>query len=836
MTYDFQGYESRIQSKDDFSADLFNLNQIGTSSNWESIETWNYGQSGASYAAINSEGELFVWGVNYGALPINDEKSKEAWENGEEYGFVISEPTQARPNEKWKGISLGFKFGVGYSRDGTYYSWGRNLSSQLGNGKPTTYESFLEPSITLGEIIELDAGEQQVGVINKDGKLRMIGSNDQGQLGTGSTNDNTPKELDWEEIEGTIKEVKVTETETQILTTSNQIWAYGDNLYAQLGRGTRDTKAENYEAKKIDEEGWIEVFAISEHVYAFKSDGSLWAWGKNKNFDLGLGYKSEFVSTPTKVEGVDRNDIIDFSPLRGGFVYINTDGELWGAGTNFYTGSWFPLSSPRKIGNDTDWSHFHDFIGSELNILIEKTDGSIWGAGTNWSRVLTENPCPEAKNQINKISLTHPNSYQKTKIEIGEITGTASGTTATITIKVNGTNLTTGNVTNTTDIINETVRLFNANSTLDNNFTLTATPTNSGSSTLFFESKNLVENTFSYSIQASSVIAVPISIIEVEDHVSGTATFTVNINGTRISAAAANVTDAVANLKTSFETSQNFSDQVNNYSFTTSGTSLLIENIRRESFFTTVEVINSSNSNATIETSSIQDRLDVNCWPRYLNNLVEIFPSGNSWDKIALGIKHAIGLDDNGLLYSWGQNDQLQLGLGSNKWEPKNTPTQITSTGTKTFIDIDASAEVSFAIDSDNNMYAWGDNDLGTLAVGDYSDKPYPTLVKGELNWKRNLGGYRFQVALDENDKPYGWGYRKFGQLGALGKVKGDDIVWDTDLSEAQGTIETLNEGEYLIATQEFVNYLETLYNFENSDDSSSSKSNNIKGTVQKST
>ena len=833
-TYDFQGYESRIQSKDDFSADLFNLNQIGTSSNWESIETWNYGQSGASYAAINSDGELFVWGVNYGALPINDEKSKEAWENGEEYGFVISEPTQARPNEKWKGISLGFKFGVGYSIDGTYYSWGRNLSSQLGNGKPTTYESFLEPSITLGEIIELDAGEQQVGVINKDGKLRMIGSNDQGQLGTGSTNDNTPKELDWEEIEGTIKEVKVTETETQILTTSNQIWAYGDNLYAQLGRGTRDTKAENYEAKKIDEEGWIEVFAISEHVYAFKSDGSLWAWGKNKNFDLGLGYKSEFVSTPTKVEGVDRNDIIDFSPLRGGFVYINTDGELWGAGTNFYTGSWFPLSSPRKIGNDTDWSHFHDFIGSELNILIEKTDGSIWGAGTNWSRVLTENPCPEAKNQINKISLTHPNSYQKTKIEIGEITGTASGTTATITIKVNGTNLTTGNVTNTTDIINETVRLFKANSTLDNNFTLTATPTNSGSSTLFFESKNLVENTFSYSIQASSVIEVPISIIEVEDHVSGTATFTVNINGTRISAAAANVTDAVANLKTSFETSQNFSDQVNNYSFTTSGTSLLIENIRRESFFTTVEVINSSYSNAKIETSSIQNRLDVNCWPRYLNNLVEIFPSGNSWDKIALGIKHAIGLDDNGLLFSWGENDQLQLGLGSNKWEPKNAPTQITSTGTKTFIDIDASAEVSFAIDSDNNMYAWGDNDLGTLAVGDYSDKPYPTLVKGELNWKRNLGGYRFQVALDENDKPYGWGYRKFGQLGALGKVKGDGIVWDTDLSEAQGTIETLNEGEYLIATQEFVNYLETLYNFENNDDSSSNKSNNIKGTVQK--
>ena len=81
----------------------------------------------------------------------------------------------------------------------------------------------------------------------------MIGSNDQGQLGTGATNDNTPKELDWNDITGDIKEVRVTETETQIITDQGSIWAYGDNLFAQLGRGTRDTKAENFEAKKIEQ-------------------------------------------------------------------------------------------------------------------------------------------------------------------------------------------------------------------------------------------------------------------------------------------------------------------------------------------------------------------------------------------------------------------------------------------------------------------------------------------------------------------------------------------------------------------------------------------------------
>jgi len=826
--YDFQGYEESIQSKSQFIASLFPISQIGTASNWEKISTWNYGQAGGSYAAINSDNELYVWGVNYGALPVHDDNSLEAWQNGEEYGFVISEPRNVRPDQKWEDISLGFKFGIGYSTDGTFYSWGRNLSSQLGNGKPTTYETFSVPNIALGQITQISAGEQQIGIINEDGKLRMIGSNDQGQLGTGATNDNTPQELDWDDIEGEIIEVKVTETETQVITDQNAIWAYGDNLYAQLGRGTRDTKAENYEAKKIEVEGWSEVFAITEHVYAFKSDGTLWAWGKNKNFDLGLGYKSEYVATPTQIEGVNKSDMKDFSPINGGFVYIKNNGELWGAGANFYTGSWFPLSSPRRIGRYSDWSHFHDFMNSELNILIEKTDGSIWGAGANWNKVLTENPCPETQNQIDKITLTHPTQLQKTAIEISPITGSA-----TITLKVNGTNLVAASVTNTVDFFSKISELFNADLTLSNNFTITGTPTLNTSSTLEFTSKLYKENTFSYSISdKSDNFYGVISINDEIENISGTTTYTVNLSGSRIEASAENITDAVANLKTALENSEKI--ESSHYSFTvTNTTSILVENLRSDSFFITTEILNSSYAASTISNTTDQERLLVDCNPGFVNSLVEIFEAGNDWDQLSMGVKHVIGLTDSGALYSWGANDQLQLGLGSevNKRTRISEPTLldpvVTDSVTKTFVSVDASAEVSFAIASDDSMYAWGDNDLGTLAVGDYSDKNIPTLVKGDINWKSNLGGYRFQVALDENDTPYGWGYRKFGQLGALGKVKGDDIVWDTDLSESNGIVQTLNGEEYIIATEELVNYLDTVLNFEFSGGTSK------KGTVQ---
>ena len=773
--------------------------------------------------------KLYVWGLNYGSLPTHDSKSLETWLDGENYGYVIPTPIQVRIDESWSDVALGFNFGVGHSDTGKLYSWGRNLSSQLGKGKPTTFEKFSSPNIIMGKITDLTAGEQQAGIINVDGKLRMIGSNDQGQLGTGATNDNTPKQLDWDAITSNVNEVKVTETETQILTNSQQIWAYGDNLYAQLGRGNRSLQASNYEAQKINEEGWTQLYAISEHVYAFKSDGTLWAWGKNKNFDLGLGTKSDYVSAPTKVEGVNLSDIKDFSPVRGGFVYIKNNGELWGAGSNFYTGSWFPLSVPTKIGKYSDWSHFHDFLGTEQAILIEKNDGSIWGAGANWHNLLTDDPCPDPRNQIDIIEVTHPLQKQKTEYQVSMSAGIA-----TFTLNLGGTVLSVGNVTNTTSLLSKITTEFNANNTLKNNFTLTTTPTNSGSSTLLFEAKNHTSHKFGYSIIGVSSTTVAsftgaMSFSDTVKNISGSTTYTIVLNGIRIDAYSSSAEDAITNLKTAIENSNRINSF--SYSFTASSTKMFIENIENTNFNISTELQNSATSSSSISNSTSQTYISVDCNPGFVSDLTPIFDAGNNWDKISLGLYHAIGLDDNGKIYSWGANTQGQLGLGNSygEWSRLGQPTLINTVSTTVFSKIDASSEVSFAItaSASKTMYAWGDNDLGTLAVGDYSDKNVPTEVKGNIKWNKNLGGFRFQVALDENNNPYGWGYRKLGQLGALGKVKGDDIVWDTDMSASSGIVSTT--GDFITVTAQLVNYIETVLNFEYSPNSGK------KQTVQKS-
>ena len=116
-----------------------------------------------------------------------------------------------------------------------------------------------------------------------------------------------------------------------------------------------------------------------------------------------------------------------------------------------------------------------------------------------------------------------------------------------------------------------------------------------------------------------------------------------------------------------------------------------------------------------------------------------------------MGYKHVIGLTDSEN-YTAGkkQSKSIRVGEYVGVWDIKGIPIKlapvITNNVTQTFRDIDASADVSFAITTDNKMYAWGDNDLGTLAVGDYSDKNIPTLVKGQINWKSTLEDLDFKL------------------------------------------------------------------------------------------
>jgi len=74
---------------------------------------------------------------------------------------------------------------------------------------------------------------------------------------------------------------------TLAIKTDGSLWAWGKNDIGQLGLG--DNTNREAPVRIGTESNWKEVIAGCFHSLALKTDGSLWAWGDNWNGQLGLG-------------------------------------------------------------------------------------------------------------------------------------------------------------------------------------------------------------------------------------------------------------------------------------------------------------------------------------------------------------------------------------------------------------------------------------------------------------------------------------------------------------------------------------------------------------------
>lgn len=117
----------------------------------------------------------------------------------------------------------------------------------------------------------------------------------------------------------------------------------------------------------------------ASHVFAVKTDGSLWGWGFNNNNPLipagmlGLGEAVKYVDTPTKI----MDDVVSVSTSFDHTVALKRDGSLW---------KWGRISSgasavPVKIADDVRFATVGDSYSS--NIFAIKEDNSLWVSGNH---------------------------------------------------------------------------------------------------------------------------------------------------------------------------------------------------------------------------------------------------------------------------------------------------------------------------------------------------------------------------------------------------------------------------------------------------------------------
>jgi alpha-tubulin suppressor-like RCC1 family protein len=168
---------------------------------------------------------------------------------------------------------------------------------------------------------------------------------------------------------------------------------------------------------------------------------------------------------------------------------------------------------------------------------------------------------------------------------------------------------------------------------------------------------------------------------------------------------------------------------------------------------------------------------------------VTIVPYNSRVTEVALGANYSCILTTTGCVFSFGNGDWGQLGLGSpknfhEKAEDKTpvvtVPTQVRSLASKRVMSIATGYAYAMALTSDHEVYFWGNNNHGQSGLGvNYFGAAFrkieePVLVEtlqGKDIIQLGCGSF-FVLALSASGTVYSWGLVDCVGLGTLDKIK----------------------------------------------------------------
>ena len=141
------------------------------------------------------------------------------------------------------------------------------------------------------------------------------------------------------------------------------------------------------------------------------------------------------------------------------------------------------------------------------------------------------------------------------------------------------------------------------------------------------------------------------------------------------------------------------------------------------------------------------------------------------WKSVSVGHGHILALKNNGSLWVLGDNEFGQLGLGYIGNEITGEPVRL---GTDTWEYVCAGSTYSFGIKSDGTLWSWGHNNQGQLGLGDTNDRDEPTEITsyGTDDWKMistsnaiNSNEYQTVIGIQSDGTLWGWGDNNSGVI-----------------------------------------------------------------------
>jgi len=190
--------------------------------------------------------------------------------------------------------------------------WGRNVEGQLGNGSTTDSSIPVEAAGLAGRISAISAGTLHSCAVTTGGGVKCWGSNEYGQLGTGTTTDSSVP-VDVSGLASGVSAIAAGVYHTCALTSGGGVkcWGYGQSADATVFNSSVPVDVSGLES------GVSTIAASYDHSCALTAGGGVKCWGANYNGQLGNGTNSAS-NVPVDVSGL-RSGV---RAISAGFGYI----------------------------------------------------------------------------------------------------------------------------------------------------------------------------------------------------------------------------------------------------------------------------------------------------------------------------------------------------------------------------------------------------------------------------------------------------------------------------------------------------------------------------------
>ncbi|KAJ6831907.1 uncharacterized protein M6B38_343410 [Iris pallida] len=345
-------------------------------------------------------GDVFLWGEGSGEGILGGGNIKIA-SSANKMDSLVPKALESAVILDVQNISCGGKHAALVTKQGEIYSWGEESGGRLGHGvdsdvsQPKLLDSLVNMNIEL-----VACGEYHTCAVTLSGDLYTWGNGTFGILGHGNEVSHwVPKRVNGP-LEGIhVSSISCGPWHTAVVTSSGQLFTFGDGTFGVLGHGDRLSVLIPKEVESLKGLRTVRAACGVWHTAAVVevmsgntsssncSSGKLFTWGDGDKFRLGHGDKEPKL-VPTCVAALVDPNFCQVACGHSMTVALTTSGHVYTMGSTMYG----QLGNPQadgKLPARVEGKLSKNFVEEiscgayHVAVLTSRTEVYTWGKGAN---------------------------------------------------------------------------------------------------------------------------------------------------------------------------------------------------------------------------------------------------------------------------------------------------------------------------------------------------------------------------------------------------------------------------------------------------------------------